>query len=101
MPIRTALQSASTAVRIGRHILFKEQVSRIPVASMVAIPTSHRHIAISIADIVSDIQRIKTAILRGGLDNLYLANNPRTFVTGKINLDDALVSTSWRHCARH
>jgi hypothetical protein len=49
---------------------------RIPVASMVAIPTSHRHIAISIADIVADIQRIKTAILRGGLDNLYLANNP-------------------------
>jgi hypothetical protein len=79
-------------VRIGRHILAKEVASRIPVASLVAIPTSHRHIAISVADIVSDIQRIKTAILRQGLDNLYLANNPRTFVTGKINLDDALVS---------
>lgn len=79
-------------VRIGRHILHKEQVTRIPVASLVAIPTSHRHIAISIADIVSDIQRIKTAILRQGLDNLYLANNPRTFITDKINLDDALIS---------
>jgi hypothetical protein len=79
-------------VRIGRHILHNEQVTRIPVASLVAIPTSHRHIAISIADIVSDIQRIKTAILRQGLDNLYLANNPRTFITDKINLDDALVS---------
>jgi hypothetical protein len=80
-------------VRIGRHILFQEQVSRIPVASMVAIPTSHRHIAISIADIVADIQRIKTAILRGGLDNLYLANNARTFINpDKVNLDDALVS---------
>jgi hypothetical protein len=80
------------AVRIGQHILHAEQVSRIPVASLVAIPTSHRHIAISIADIVADIQRIKTAILRQGLDNLYLANNPRTFITDKINLDDALVS---------
>lgn len=80
------------AVRIGQHILHAEQVSRIPVASLVAIPTSHRHIAISVADIVSDIQRIKTAILRQGLDNLYLANNPRTFITDKINLDDALIS---------
>jgi hypothetical protein len=79
-------------VRIGRHILHKEQCTRIPVASLVAIPNPHRHIATSIADIVSDLQRIKTAILRQGLDNLYLANNPRTFVSDKINLDDALVS---------
>lgn len=80
-------------VRIGRHILHQEQVSRIPVASLVAIPNPHRHIATSIADIVADLQRIKTAILRQGLDNLYLANNPRTFVNeDKINLDDVLVS---------
>jgi hypothetical protein len=79
-------------VRIGRHVLHAEQVSRIPVASIAAIPNAHRHIATSIADIVSDIQRIKTAILRQGLDNLYLANNPRTFITDKVNLDDALVS---------
>lgn len=79
-------------VRIGQHILHSEQVSRIPVASLVAIPNAHRHIATSVADIVVDLQRIKTAILRQGLDNLYLANNPRTFVTDKINLDDALVS---------
>jgi hypothetical protein len=79
-------------VRIGREILHKEQLSRIPVSSLVAIPNPHRHIATSIADIVADLQRIKTAILRQGLDNLYLANNPRTFITDKINLDDALVS---------
>jgi hypothetical protein len=79
-------------VRIGQHILFKERVSRIPVASLVAIPNAHRHIGTSIADIVVDLQRIKTAILRQGLDNLYLANNPRTFITDKINLDDALIS---------
>lgn len=79
-------------VRIGQHILHQEQVSRIPVASLVAIPNPHRHIATSITDIVADLQRIKTAILRQGLDNLYLANNPRTFITDKINLDDALIS---------
>ena len=81
------------AVRIGRKIIFKQQVSRIPVASLVSIPNSHRHIATSIADIVIDLQRIKTAILRGGLDNLYLANNGRQIISNKVNLDDALIST--------
>lgn len=81
------------AVRIGRKIVFQQQVSRIPVSSLVAIPNSHRHIATSIADIVIDLQRIKTAILRGGLDNLYLSNNGRQVISNKVNLDDALVST--------
>jgi hypothetical protein len=79
-------------VRIGQDILHMEQVTRIPVASLVAIPNAHRHIATSIADITADIQRIKTAILRQGLDNLYLSNNQRTFATDKINLDDLLIS---------
>lgn len=79
-------------VRIGRHILHRKHCSRINVASLVADPNGHRHIANSIADITVDIQRIKTAILRQGLDNLYLANNPRTFITERVNLDDALIS---------
>lgn len=79
-------------VRIGQDILYQEQVSRTPVASLVCIPNAHRHIATSIADITGDIQRIKTSILRQGIDNLYLANNPRTFASDKINLDDLLVS---------
>lgn len=80
-------------VRIGREILHKKYCSRINVASLVADPNGHRHIANSIADITIDIQRIKTAILRQGLDNLYLANNPRLFINDdKVNLDDALVS---------
>ncbi len=79
-------------VRIGNDIIFQEQVARIPVAALACIPNAHRHVATSVADIVGDIQRIKTAILRQGLDNLYLANNARTFVNDKVNLDDVLVS---------
>jgi hypothetical protein len=44
------------------------------------------------ADVTIEIQRQKTAILRQGLDNLYLSNNPRTFATSNVNLDDVLVS---------
>ena len=79
-------------LRIGNKILFRQEENRIPVASIVPYPNPHRHMGLSVADIVADIQRIKTAILRGGLDNLYLANNPRTVINDNINLDDMLVS---------
>lgn len=79
--------------RVGRRILYKEEVSRIPVASGVACPLPHRHVGISIGDMVQDIQRIKTAILRQGLDNLYIANNPQKVVNEQfVNMDDALIS---------
>jgi hypothetical protein len=80
-------------MRVGRRILYQEEVSRIPVASGVACPLPHRHLGIAVADMVSDIQRIKTSILRQGLDNLYLTNNPQKILDEtKVNLDDALIS---------
>jgi hypothetical protein len=80
-------------VRLGRRILHKEEVSRFPVASGVATPLPHRHIGTCPADETSDIQRIKTAILRQGLDNLYLANNPQKVMDeSKVNIDDVLIS---------
>jgi len=57
---------------------------------------THRVFGRSIADLVSDIQRIKTALIRGALDNLYLHNNPRVEVAeafaGENTLDDLLVT---------
>jgi hypothetical protein len=79
-------------LRVGRHVIDREEASRIPVASIVPTINTHRHIGTSIADMVADIQRIKTAILRQGLDNLYLSNNPRNLVSNKVNLDDFSIS---------
>jgi len=80
-------------LRIGRRILYQEEVSRIPVASGVVCPLPHRHIGVSLADITADLQRIKTAILRQGLDNLYITNNPQKVLNEQfVNLDDALIS---------
>lgn len=82
-------------VRLGRKILWKEEVSRFPVASGVATPLPHRHIGTCPADETGDIQRIKTSILRQGLNNLYLANNPQKIIDeSKVNLDDALISVT-------
>ena len=72
-----------------------EQVDYAPFAGMTPIPMPHRFFGRSIADLVMDIQRIKTALLRGALDNLYLHNNPRVEVAqshaNDQTLDDLLV----------
>lgn len=79
-------------VRVGRTILERKEVGRIHVASTVTVPVPHRHIGMSIADMVKDLQEIKTAILRGGLDNLYLSNNGRMAASNKVSIDDLLLS---------
>ena len=80
-------------VRVGRTMLHREECSGVPVACLVPSPLPHRHIGISIGDMMQDIQRIKTVILRQGLDNLYLSNNPQKIVNQHlVNLDDVMQS---------
>lgn len=81
-------------IRVGKEILHREDVSRIPVACIVPFLNTHRHMGNSVADLTFDIQRIKTALLRGGLDSVYLSMNPRHVISNKVNLDDMLVSRS-------
>jgi len=52
-------------------------VDEMPFAAMTPVIMTHRFFGKSIADIVMDIQRIKTALVRGYLDNIYLMNNNR------------------------
>lgn len=73
-----------------------EQVDVMPFAAMTPVIITHRFFGRSIADLVMDIQKIKTALLRAMLNAQYLANNPRTIVyenlAGTNTLDDLLVS---------
>jgi len=72
------------------------QIDMIPFASMTPVIVTHRFFGRSIADLVMDIQRIKTALVRGLLDNTYLAVNPRPVISeqhaNENTLDDLLVS---------
>jgi hypothetical protein len=52
----------------------------------------HRHVGRSYADLTMDIQLIKSTLLRGQLDNMYLANNGRYAISNRVNLDDMLTS---------
>jgi len=72
------------------------EVDMIPFAAMTPVIITHRFFGRSVADLVMDIQRIKTALMRGMLDNLYLHNNPRVVVSESASnentLDDLLIS---------
>jgi len=48
----------------------------VPFSDIPCEPVPHRWDARSVADDVSDIQRVKTVLTRQFLDNLYWANNP-------------------------
>lgn len=67
-----------------------EEVDVIPFASMTPIIMPHRHYGRSVADLVMDIQRIQTALLRSILDNAYLANNQRLEIAQSHATDQTL-----------
>lgn len=77
---------------VGTTILLNEDADCIPIVALCPTPLSHQHTGLSVADAVIDLQKIQTALLRGGLDNQYLANNGRYAVSDNVNLDDMLDS---------
>lgn len=80
-------------VRAGNQILENEIVDCAPFVSICPIPMPHKFFGMSVADLAMEAQKIRTSILRGQLDNMYLAINGRHFaVDGQVNLDDLLTS---------
>jgi len=84
--------------RLREKILKKEVVSHVPIATFSPILNTHRWDGMSMADAVSDLQKLHTELLRQTLNNLYLTNNPRTKVltdanwSPLANIDDLLDS---------
>lgn len=82
----------------GTPILKNEvwQGTKAPFAAICPCPTPHRFFGLSLADQLSDIQLIKTSVMRQILDSLYFANNQRLKVrmdnADAVNLDDLLTS---------
>jgi hypothetical protein len=83
-------------IRLGKKVLECEEFSHVPIAAWTPYILTHKFDGISVDDLVSDIQKITTDILRNGLDNLALANNQETVVltdtngSPKANIDDLL-----------
>ena len=79
-------------VVLGNEIIYKEQCEYVPFACITPMIMPHRHIGRSYSDLTQDIQMIKSTLLRGQLDNMYLANNGRYAISDRVNLDDMLTS---------
>ena len=73
------------------QIVNNEAADSIPFAMFACDPEPHVFFGSDIADLTKDIQRVKSAVLRGMLDSLSFALYPRTgVVEGMVNIDDVL-----------
>jgi hypothetical protein len=75
----------------GRKLLDYEEVDRCPIISLSPIMIPHKYSGMAVADLVRDIQEIRSTIMRQVLDNLALQNAGRwTAVEGQVNLQDLI-----------
>lgn len=78
---------------VGRRILREDVYQRVTIAALTPTIIPHRHEGMSVVDAVMDLQLIKSMLVRGQIDNLWLANNGRYAVDeDRVNLDDLLTS---------
>ena len=80
-------------VLVGNRIIYKdESCDHVPFSCITPMIMPHRHIGRSYTDLTKDIQMIKSTLIRGQLDNMYLSNNGRYAISDRVNLDDMLTS---------
>jgi hypothetical protein len=78
---------------VGTTLLHDEETDVVNLACLTPIVMPHRHIGLSYYDLIQDLARIKTILMRNFLDNLYLQNNGRNAIDkNNVNLEDMLVS---------
>jgi len=76
---------------VGQEVLANEEIDSIPFISITPIKIPHKFFGLSIADLVLDIQKIKSVLMRNLMDNMYNQNFGRYAVLeGQANLDDLL-----------
>ena len=75
----------------GYEVVNNEPATDIPFAMFNSDPEPHVFFGSDLADQTKDIQRVKSAVLRGILDSLSFALYPRTgVVEGMVDIDDVL-----------
>lgn len=78
---------------IGDQIASNEEEEEGPLSSGVPVRMAHRHIGISVYELLVDLQQEKTMLVRNLNDNIHLANNTRTAVDqDNVNFDDMMTN---------
>jgi hypothetical protein len=82
-----------TITTAGKRILENEEGDVSALVTLTPIILPHKLFGMSIADLVMDLQLLKSTVFRQLLDNMYLANNGRYMaLDGMVNIDDLLTS---------
>ncbi len=82
--------------RVADRIIKNDDTSHVPIATVSPVLNTHRWDGMSLASLVSDLQKLHTELTRQTLNSLYLSNMPRTKVTTDgawsplANVDDLL-----------
>ena len=80
-------------IRVGKVHLVNIEIDEIPITSITPILMPHKFHGRSVADLVMDIQELKSNLMRSMLDNINLHNNGKyAVIDGMVNLDDLLTS---------
>jgi hypothetical protein len=76
---------------VGSTVLQNDEIDKIPFVSLTPIKIPHKFFGLSVADLVMDLQLMKSTLTRNLLDNMYNQNYGRFAVLeGQANLDDLL-----------
>jgi hypothetical protein len=82
-----------TITMAGNKILKNEEGTTAQLVTLTPIPLPHKLYGMSVADLVMDLQLLKSTVFRQILDNMYLANNGRYMaLDGMVNIDDLLTN---------
>src|SRR3990167_2931074 len=85
-------------IMVGRKVWINDETDHINFAALTPIIMPHRWLGRSAAELVMDLQFIKSILWRQQLNNLYLTNNPQKAVLSsaggivQANLDDLMIS---------
>lgn len=77
-------------IKSGDFILLDEPFGHSPYTICSALMTPYSAIGNGRAEQVLNINRVKTSLERGQLDNLWIHNNPETHINDNVNRDDQM-----------
>ena len=76
---------------VGDKVLQNDEIDSIPFVSITPVKIPHKFFGLSVADLVMDLQLMKSTLTRNLMDNMYNQNFGRyAVIEGQANLDDLL-----------
>jgi len=75
---------------VGRDVLANEETEEIPFCAWTPYQQPFKFYGKCPADETTEIQLIKSTVLRQTMDNIYTITNNRRYVSNKVNIDDLL-----------